>query len=60
MEQEYINGLGVGISNSFRDIQQFLISGGVGLTQWAKSNVLHILPATQGTRIYIHGLGVGI
>ena len=45
-------GLGVGISTGF-EIQQISHFGGGGLTPGAISNVLYILPVTQGTRIYI-------
>jgi hypothetical protein len=61
-------GLGVGISIVFEIFSNFLFLGvglttgaifsnflflGVGLTPGAIPNVLHILPVTQETRIYI-------
>jgi hypothetical protein len=49
-EHEYIWFRG-GDINSFHDIQQISRFWGVGLTLWTISNVLHILPVTQGTRI---------
>jgi hypothetical protein len=55
-----IYGLGVGISTVFffkySAISRFC---GVLFTSGAISNVLHILPVTQGTRMY-YVLGVGI
>jgi hypothetical protein len=52
-----IYDLGMGDLNSFQDIHLFPVSGGGGggvLTPGAISNVLHMLPATQGTRIYMY------
>jgi hypothetical protein len=45
--------LRVGISIVFKIFSNFLFQGRVGLTPWAISDVLHILPVTQGTRIYM-------
>ena len=45
-------GLGEGISTGF-EIQQISHFWGVRLTPMAISNVLHILPVTQGTRKYM-------
>jgi hypothetical protein len=47
-----IYGLGVGISKVFEIFSNFLFLG-VGLTPGAISYVLHILPVTQGTRMYM-------
>ena len=65
-ENKNMFGLGVGISTGF-EIQQISHFWGVGLTPMAISNVLHILPVTQGTRIYmwyrggdLYSLWVGI
>ena len=43
----------------FKIFSQFPISG-VGLTPGAISNVLHILPVTQGMKIYCLGVGISI
>jgi hypothetical protein len=51
-ENKNIYGLGVGISTGF-EIQQISHFWGVGLTPRAISNVLHVLPVTQGTRKYM-------
>jgi hypothetical protein len=45
-------GLWVGISTGF-EIQPISHFWGVGLTPGAISNVLHILPVTEGTRKYM-------
>jgi hypothetical protein len=47
-----VYGLGLGISTGF-EIQPISHFWGVGLTPGAISNVLHILPVTQGTKIYM-------
>jgi hypothetical protein len=44
--------LGVGISIVFKKFSNFPFLG-VRLTPGAISNVLHILPVTEGTRIYM-------
>ena len=53
-EQEYV-WLRGGILKFFERFDQYPISGGLGLTPGVISNtcILHILPVTRGTRIYM-------
>jgi hypothetical protein len=49
---KYIQSLGVGISIVFKIFSNFPFLR-MELTQGAISNVLHILPVAQGTKIYM-------